>query len=300
VKATWPAFAAVMASACVPATSGPPLSTIERPRVLAVKAEPAEARPGDRVALRLLGARPEGGWSPAAEWAFCSSPKPLTENDVVAEDCLSGAADVFAASATAAQAILPLDACQRFGPDTPPGPMMLRPRDADATGGYFQPVRVRAEGADPVVALVRLFCGLAGASYDVASRFEQQYRPNANPRLVALGADLGGVPLALDALPRGSAVHLTSSWTSSSAEAFVVFDPTSGVLAARREALSVSWYATAGAFDHDRSGRAADDRGTSADDVWQSPAVGSFAVQAWVVLRDSRGGLDFASFALGD
>jgi hypothetical protein len=288
VRASLAALAASVAG-CVPATDAL-LSSIDRARILAVRTDPAEARPGDRVSLSLLGASPEGPWSPAAEWAFCTAPKPLTENNVVADECLAGGAAIFAASATGAAAALPPDGCQLFGPDTPPGPMQLRPRDPDSSGGYYQPLRVLAPGTDPTVALLRISCGLAGASFDLASEFQARYRANDNPVLADLIAEVSGSTRALDALPRGAEVHLTASWDPSSAEPFVVFDPKTGTLVDRRERLLLSWFATAGSF-----ARAHSDPGdsASASNVWRAPDSAG-PVSLWLVLRDDRGGVDFA------
>jgi hypothetical protein len=264
--------------------------------LLAVRADPPEARPGDHVSLRLLGARPEGEWAPSAEWAFCTAPKPLTENDVVAEECLSDQAAVFATSATGAAALLPAAGCQRFGPDIPPGPTQLRPRDPDSTGGYYQPLRVRAGDADPAVALLRISCGLAGASFDLANEFEARYRPNNNPVLIGLSAQVGGSTRALDALPLGAEVLLTASFDAGSAEPFVVFDPTTGTLVDRRETLLLSWYANAGTFDRSHSEPAAPS--SSASNLWRAPDVAG-PVRLWLVLRDDRGGVDFTLHTLG-
>ena len=61
----------------------------------------------------------------------------------------------------------------------------------------------------------------------------------------------------------------------------------------------MSWFGTDGAFEHDRTGRAGDELDTFTDDVWTAPAVAEpTVVHFWVVLRDERGGVDFASFEL--
>ncbi len=66
---------------------------------------------------------------------------------------------------------LPMDACRLFGPDFPPATVDMpagRPVDPDASGGYYQPVRVIAEGAfeGDVAASARIACGVAGATGD--------------------------------------------------------------------------------------------------------------------------------------
>jgi hypothetical protein len=65
----------------------------------------------------------------------------------------------------------------------------------------------------------------------------------------------------------------------------------------RREAIAVAWYATSGAFDVDRSGRAGDDTVTTSDNGWQAPSAGGSAIM-WVVLRDERGGVGWEQYAI--
>ena len=58
--------------------------------------------------------------------------------------------------------------------------------------------------------------------------------------------------------------------------------------------MRVSWYATAGSFEHDITGRSEFDTETFADNTWKpgDPGYGHM----WVVLHDSRGGTDFADY----
>ncbi|HSS40206.1 MAG TPA: hypothetical protein VLT58_15670, partial [Polyangia bacterium] len=62
----------------------------------------------------------------------------------------------------------------------------------------------------------------------------------------------------------------------------------------QRESLRVSWYASAGSFVHDVSGRASDDPETYTQNQWTAPTTPG-PVHLWAVLRDNRGGIDFAS-----
>jgi hypothetical protein len=61
--------------------------------------------------------------------------------------------------------------------------------------------------------------------------------------------------------------------------------------------MRVSWFATAGSFAHEITGRAEDETATSSDNVWTAPTMGG-PVHLWIVLRDSRGGSDFAGYDL--
>ena len=111
--------------------------------MLAVIAEPAEAKPKTQTRYTLIAGSPDGPLDPHASFGFCTAPKPPTEDNVVSDGCLSetnliditsGAAD----EPTIGDGPIPDAACLNDGPDTPPGG--FRPRDADSTGGYYQPV----------------------------------------------------------------------------------------------------------------------------------------------------------------
>jgi hypothetical protein len=256
-------------------------SIVLAPRVLAIRADPAEAAPGATVKYTLLFGAPDAPDASDASdapvaWAFCTSPKPLTENDVIGADCLGGAAQP-----TAADAKLPANACQLFGPDPPPGG--FRPRDPDETGGYYQPVRALTLGA-PAIGLTRVTCNLGDAPTDAAADFGKRYHPNANP---SLAVDLP------ERVTPGARAVFRASWTSADAEAYVSFDRDTQAVVDRREAMRVSWFATAGAFDQDRTGRAEDDPATDSENAWVAPATPA-TVHVWVVLRDSRGGVGWA------
>jgi hypothetical protein len=81
------------------------------------------------------------------------------------------------------------------------------------------------------------------------------------------------------------------------AERYIALDPPSGALVARREAVGVAWFATAGAFDNDRTGRSGDDPATTSDNGWQAPQAPT-QVTLWVVLRDERGGVGWQQYAV--
>ncbi|MDF2692928.1 MAG: hypothetical protein K0S65_1311, partial [Labilithrix sp.] len=135
--------------ACVPEFSDD-LALVAQPRILAVRAEPAEVRVGQRVTLTALVAAPPGAPSASErlEWAMCLARKPLTELGPVAQECI----DRFGAGGEIFQRLgrgqsvpmtVPSDACNRFGPLTPPataGGVAGRPVDPDLSGGYHQPI----------------------------------------------------------------------------------------------------------------------------------------------------------------
>jgi hypothetical protein len=59
--------------------------------------------------------------------------------------------------------------------------------------------------------------------------------------------------------------------------------------------MRVSWFATAGSFSDDRTGREEHDLATFSDVQWTAPSTPG-VVHLWVVLRDARGGVDWSSF----
>jgi hypothetical protein len=282
---------------------GDPVSIVTGPRILAVKGEPPEAKPGETATYRALVVSPAGtAEKPPLRWAFCASPLPLTENDAVSTACLGdGVRDLGGPSPTV-DAATPLDACSLFGPDTPPGP--FRPRDPDATGGFYQPVRAELDastmGETPAITAFRLErvpCDLPAAPIAVAIQLAQSYQPNRNPTLAPLGASAAGAAIPLDAIPAGQRIQLATGWGAGDAETYVMFDPDTVSVVERREAMRVSWFVTGGSLADEVTGSAEDDPATTTGTTWLSPATPG-VIHLWLVLRDSRGGVDYAAYEL--
>jgi hypothetical protein len=284
-------FAATMSS-CVPGL-GPGDWLVTRPRILAVRAEPPEGKPGATATFAALVVTPDGTTAaPSVDWRWCVAPEPLTENGAVASACLDAASLLPAGTGAAVAASTPSDACALFGPDTPPGG--YRPRDPDATGGFYQPLRSDVSGAPVTFDLVRVLCDLGRAPAAIASQFAASYVPNANPHLLALVATVAGVTIDLGAVPAGATVDLEASWPPADAETFAYFDPDTQTLSTQREAMRVAWYTTAGVLATESTGRASSDPLATTDNTWTAPSSGT--AHLWLVLRDSRGGVDFASY----
>jgi hypothetical protein len=314
--------AGVLLGGCRPEL-GPSASLVTETRVLAVRGAPAEAAPGQTVVYQALVASPGPavgvGAAPVA-WSYCLASKPLTENNVVAPSCVlpGSAAATIAAGATpnpdalyigasvvggGIMATVPADACRRFGPIVPPtqaGQPPLRPRDPDVTGGFFQPVILRVDHV-VAVGLHRLRCDLANAPLAVAQEFRDRYTPNNNPTLSPLrafvveGAGEREVTSDPIQLPAGGLVRFQVGWPVDAAESYPRFEPGEERLVDQRESLRVSWFATAGTFESDATGGGPE--ATTTDNRWTAPSsVG--AVALWLVLRDSRGGVAFASYSL--
>jgi hypothetical protein len=291
MKGTAFLLAATMAS-CLPGL-GPGDWLVASPRILAVQVEPPEGRPGGGATYRALVVAPEGTIAAAAiDWRWCVASEPLTENGAVASACLGAASLRPAGEGPTVMAATPADACSLFGPDTPPGG--FRPRDPDATGGYYQPLRIDAAGAPTTFDLVRVLCDLGRAPAALASQFAASYVPNANPRLLALVVTVAGAPVDLAAVPAGAAVDLEAAWAPADAETYAYFDPDSQTLSTQRESMRVAWYTTGGVLATESTGRASDDPIATTTNTWTAPSSG--AAHLWLVLRDSRGGVDFASY----
>ena len=273
---------ALMAVGCG-SIPGSPEWLVDRPRLLAVAAEPPEVQQGSAATFRVLLAGPDGDIDASqAQWQPCTSPLPLTETGAVATACIDDQAN--AATGSAARLTMAFDACSRFGPI--PSPDSQRPRVPDATGGYFQPVRVEAGGAI-AFAEERLRCPLSQASFAVSQQFEHSYFVNLNPSVTSFSSSA-----PLDSIPAGAATTLSVSWPDSALETFPVVDPASLSLVTVRETMSVAWFATAGTLRDARTGSAS----TTASTVWTAP-VQAATVHLWAVLRDSRGGVTWTSAA---
>lgn len=254
---------------------GPSPALLAGPRIIAVQAEPAQAAPGDPVRLTAIVA---GGILERLDWAWCTTPKPPTENNRVDPACLGDGVAPLGAAGLTIDATLPVDGCRLFGPESPgPG---LRPRDPDVTGGYYQPVILRADAAI-AVGLVRLRCNLSQAPLAIAQRFAAEYTPNQNPTLrleQAPAGDAAGDTVRVEAL-------------TDPPERALRFDPAARALVEEEEALVVSWFVTGGALSAEQSRV----EGGRAVVEWRAEG-GPATLHA--VVRDGRGGVAAQAIAL--
>ncbi len=326
-------LAFALAPACKPDLEGRP-SRVDGPRLLAVRAVPAEVETRDPFRLDSLVVDQNGTIATTLDYGFCVARKPLSELGSVARACVDGAPGAIVPIGPAA--IMPDDACRNFGPEVPPpkpGEDPGRPFDPDLTGGYYQPVRAFGAGENvrAEVAQIRVSCGVFGASAEQAADFRAHYHPNGNPEVAALRID--GVVVD-DTKPAtaiaGSTVVLAASWAGcpmtdacgdgvcgpdetradcaadcagtapkacTGAERYAYFDAGARAVVRRRESIVASWYATGGDFAADRSGRTEDDLTTDTSTGWTLPAEPGL-LHGWVVLRDDRGGVGFRAFTL--
>lgn len=329
------ALALVAAPSCKPELEGRP-SRIDGPRLLAVRAVPAEVETRDPFALEALVVDQNGTIGDPLGYGFCVARKPLSELGSVARACVDGAPDAIVP--IAGTPTMPDDACRNFGPEVPPpkaGEDPGRPVDPDLTGGYYQPVRAfgAADRVRAEIAQVRISCGVFGASAEQAADFRAHYHPNGNPEISAITVDGAS---ALEAQPpkvaAGAQVTIAVAWpacpatdacgdgicgpdetragcasdcatpstaakTCAGAERYAYFDAGARAVVRRRESMLASFYATAGDFGADRSGTEESDVRTTTATTWTAPETPGL-VRGWVVLRDDRAGVGFHAFAL--
>ena len=177
-----------------------------------------------------------------------------------------------------------------------------------------------------------------GATREQSAEFAKNYRLNQNPRIEQVTFKRGsGETIVVDTTAPGAAVIVTNgekvnigvSWPicplspncgdnicssgedltncpsdcqnpqgCEGSEPYLSYDTVSQSLAERRESIRISWYATDGSFNHDRTGRTeaeADLADTSND--WTAPDK-TTTVRFWLVIRDDRRGVNWTSFDL--
>lgn len=326
-----------MLTACVPDVDID-RTRVQAARVLALRSEPPEARPRDTVQLSALVGEATGTVAqPMLDWAFCTSPRPLAELGPVNRACLESSDESLVPIGDGLEltTMLPDDGCRLFGPEPPPaqpGEPPGRPVDPDNTGGYYQPLRVLAATEDVSLLGVRLVCGLAGASQQQSAEFQRRYQRNLSPTIVRLerrsepAMDLGFQ--VVHTVTPSERLRLRTHWQDcpvdpicgdevctldedsevcpedcgalvgcGGAEAYLRFDPGSLSIIRQREAMSVNWYASDGTFGAPRTGRGADEFEAWSDNEWTAPDEPS-VVTLWVVVRDDRGGITWATFGI--
>lgn len=261
-------------------------SNVDRTRVLAVVAEPAEARPGATVRYRALVAGPGGTLSSPLRWSYCTTPRTLGASLSVAPECLDeGGVPLTPLGDGEALGTLPLDACARFGPDPPENG--ARPSDADSTGGYYQPLRIDGLGARWIYSQ-RVSCNPRNAPADVARELLAAYSPNQNPTIRSFDAWQDGT-LVTFPVEAGSVLELRVRFAEGVQEEYVWLSPATSALEHRREGLRVSWFTNRGALELDATGASEDERLEDSSNVWRTPETAGL-VTLWAVARDTRGG----------
>jgi hypothetical protein len=222
-----------LATACVPEVDDN-LSFVDAPRILAVRATPAEISTEKTTAIEALVAAPDGAAVPEINWQMCLERKPLTELGPVNPACLDfivggDETRVPLGTGQTADVTTVREACRLFGPIAPPpegGMKGGRPVDPDATGGFYQPV-VAFLGGEPTLGMVRLDCGLPLAPREALIEYNSLHKPNGNPALSLLSLSDGSASTVLEpgsgpasaAVPLGLTVTLRAEWQQCPREA---------------------------------------------------------------------------------
>jgi hypothetical protein len=288
-----PILAVVLCLSCGPDFDRS-IALLATDRILAVRAEPPESLPGGVVTYTAVAATGNGmDGNAEIVWAFCATPPAPTEDSPVSAACVAGEADTIATGIEVTLAT-PTDACRRFGPlgmPTQAGAAPPRPAPPDATGGFYQPLRL---GWHDTVSVVRerLTCDPTGVSLDLAQAYRAARTSNHNPQLLPLVATIAGEPADLGALPPRAAVDLVASWPPESVESYVTLDAGRATLDWASERLWVAWFVTAGALAADVS-QAAPIETTAGNRLTVPGTPGTFYL--WAILHDDRGGTDFAT-----
>jgi hypothetical protein len=170
-----------------------------------------------------------------------------------------------------------------FGPDASPG---VTPTPPDDTGGYYQPVIVTG-APTTAVGFARVTCDLANATQQASIAFWSQYHANNNPKIAGVSSQIQA----------NGDVQLWALWDASSSESYVSFDPNTQTILPRRESMEVTWWVTSGTLTTPRTFVSEQDAGaiTQATTVLQNAANSG---TVWVILRDARGGVDWATSSL--
>jgi len=261
---------------CSPSLVDEPWLVSQR-RVVAVIAEPPEVTQGSAVRLRAVIASPDGPLEDAdVRWARCDEQTPFSQNESTNLSCLALLTSTPAGTASV-QVTIPDRACAVFGPDV--ATATARPRDPDATGGYYQPIGLELDGQRSF-AFERLRCDPANITNQTAQAFRQTYTPNTNPTFTLM-AFLDGRRADWNALEAGRDVRLVADWSASPEESFPSIDRSTLELVTLIERYDVSWFVSVGHLDRARS--------STGQASWTLP-TGSGEGTVWAVLRDSRGG----------
>ncbi|HEY6881339.1 MAG TPA: hypothetical protein VI299_25110 [Polyangiales bacterium] len=287
-------------------------SRVLQTRVVAVRATPAEARPGTTVTLQAIVVTPLP--TPASrqiDWAFCNVPRSPSDSITVNAACLRpldpsvpALTQIEGATGDVARAQVPIDACRTIGPELPPTDEMgnpQRPPDADITGGYQLPVRLvlsDSTGVDISFDRQRVRCNLGNAPSSAATEYQQRYMDNQNPAFTSIV--FAGSPAPADgsarfAVPRGGQYPIRVTWDASAAENYVLFDPTTRSIQDRRERLEIGWFTNGGSFERDRT--TPDDESSTSNELSLDSDV-TEPVTVWIVLRDERGGVGVTTLVL--
>lgn len=259
---------------------------IDRLRVLAVAAEPAEPRPGDTVTFRSLTVSPAAGWSYTA-WVACLDPQDTDlgcslDPDLIEEVQADGEID---ADEIAALQEAGLVGVEPFLPPTWTVP-------EDALDGLDEDAAL--EGLTAFVNLAAFPEMAEGEELDEGD-VELAYKrvpvslattPNHNPALVGVRLDGVDVPVGTRvAVDVGQSYAVEAVLADDAVEDYT-YRNDAGEDETRTEEPYFTWYLQEGTFDQTAT------LYPTTEVTWTAPESPELAEQSlWVVVRDRRGGM---------
>lgn len=256
-------------------------------RVLGVVADPAEAAAGASSTLTVV--TPDLPATPSYEWVVCTQP-PLPGTSSIDPACLEADMGSFLVpqpgNGPSATVTMPSTA----GPKTLGIP--------DATGGLYQPVKVRATMGDQVLDTV----------YGLRLSLPGIEPPNHNPTIASaalVDAPLAASPMNVTELSAdptqptpvaaGSEPTLRLALTPDSYETYpqITGIPPNVTVTMTQEQPRFFWYADAGIFTNDTTGRDRPDTQLKLDDGKHHAPHSGDRINVIVVVHDERGGTAF-------
>jgi hypothetical protein len=264
-----------------------PITLVNAPRVLAVKAEPPEIAAGQSTTLTAI-------HYPASltafDWAYCTHFPVIGSTDLVAPDCLSTDSGDF---------LVPLGSGESVKLTMPNLPIMSLGLP-DSTDGFYLPVRVRYKDETGATrnAVYRLRYNFAFPPFPAPT-------PNQNPKLAGvyvIGGD-GGLPVdagtegttPLDDTSMASAgpntpISMRALFMDGSVEMYPTLQDK--MLTQVPELLDVQWFAEA------RGKWSSTDTGTDRPDDTFTPDKDSGRTAGqrfdiYLIAHDNRGGTDW-------
>jgi hypothetical protein len=261
---------------------------IDRLRVLAVAAEPAEPRPGDRVTFTSLVVSPNVEVA-ATVWFACLT----SEGDygcTIDESLLEGLDPTGELTADELEALYDAGfiGAEPFLP-----PVWNVPEDALA--GLTSDEQLEGLTAIVNVSAIPEDADLSSDDLELAYKrvpVSLAVSPNHNPAIRAVSVDGVEVPPGtVVSLDRGQPYTLTVALTEDAVEPYT-FVNNAGEVEERTEEPYLSWYTEAGEFDQTT------DLWPYFEAIYYAPeAPTADASTLWVVVRDRRGGMAWASLS---
>lgn len=282
-----------------------PFNLVQKPRVLAIKAEPPSVAPGGRTEVSALLAGIDGA-EVSHRWSWC----PLAAGSTTGFDCVVSQESLEALAGAAGFTLEDLG--------LPPLDLGTSPTavfETTATSGAalqticraltsedipsFVPVPDCDRGLDATVSLeVDVDGQRVRAVKKLELLFGAEAVPNQNPSLEGVGLELKGGEAVPDTLVVGESYDLLLWVDEGQAE---LVEPKEEGDAAEREILFVTWYVTAGETEFRRTSFIDGEVpiSTLRENSWK---IGRFdevgdEAELFVVLQDGRGGVDWKSFS---